>query len=610
MQYFNSFISYLPYIFPLSIFLYFIQVRQQNIHPNYLSVDVGKQTTSKFGIISPRSEITHDTAICTVPQIPMGRFDLTQVHTWLFAVSSSSNATTTTTMNKNALTNNVVSSSELEAEAATFIFDHIAQLMQSQQRRETNTQASSLLSSTSDNMSVTDNNTANVTDTSSSSSRRKPLPKSTIFGTVTVSSRLNRYKPISSNNNCNTNPSSPSGTAAATANDITSLLTRSNRRSSSHNNLTNIVSHRKETYESVLTAGQLLLKANFSDILSNATSTSSSSDKYNNMDISIATGTSSSRFAAAAVDKLFHEAVVRRSQYDALCYESDRLKGMQTKRLRIEDLSNTSMLHTGNALKGDAASGSSSLTTAGLQRYNNSSLHDDRTKRTRVESTYTRSKDDAKLSASNAVSNSGSNAIIQVEEEEGEDQCGGGEYDFDLEDLVGGPVLSMKDYKQHQSQIANNVKNIVATTSNSFSVDTVTTTDLNTSSTTINNCSVSMLIDHMGYSVDNTDNLTAVKESSNRVMGVISHMKGNDSNEVKQENQSMPIMQSQFMTPNVNTAAPPYSFNEEEGNVLRESPVNAVAATASSSSTTVGVAAGNILTKKVGMRPRPRIVIT
>jgi hypothetical protein len=105
--------------------------------------------------------VTEDAAISTVPNVAMGKFSLDQVKEWLTAIAAP--AATTAGSSASASASNSASKEDFTAEAAQIV-SYVTKLA-----------------------------AADAAEVASRAARRE-LPQSSIFGTVTVSNRLKRYR--------------------------------------------------------------------------------------------------------------------------------------------------------------------------------------------------------------------------------------------------------------------------------------------------------------------------------------------------------------------------------------------------------------------------------
>lgn len=322
-------------------------------------VDAG----NTFGSVRPRHEVTEDVAVSTVPAVSMGKFSLDQVREWLLAVAKESvvvpaaSGHTTSTCTKG-----VSASSRPNYETqALIVYDHIANLLTKPATVEPS--ATSLLPA----------------------AKVRELPKSTIFGTVTVSSRLKRYRSTStsstgSNGNGNGNGQQSEGNA-------------------------------------VLRAGQHLLRVqNIAAALHRADTSSTCGVESKSADSIDSPRDEINRQA----EILFREAVIRRSQYDASLQEYERLVSLQNTRMRIEDQISTNFQASVLQARKPAA------TSAGVKTEDGDGAAGEAqaSKRARTESHPT-----AAATASSAA------VVAPAMEEES--------LDFDLEEFVGGPVATV-----------------------------------------------------------------------------------------------------------------------------------------------------------------------
>ena len=360
--------------------------------PKFTTIADSESTADvTFGKVRPRQEVTEDIAICAVPSVAMGKFTLEQVKEWLISVSRSDSNS-----NSSSTSGEISVNFELEA---LIVYDYIAKL--------SNNATTSTTSATSNNVS--------------SAKNKVELPKSSIFGSVTVSSRLKMY--------------GNKGTANA-----------SSTNSSSNNEAV------------VLRAGQHLLRVNnIATALHAAQNATNSANSTTDGSIST-TSTDNITTTLAhskAAELLFREAVIRRSQYDASLLEYERVTSLQNTRMRIEDQASTnfqaSVLQLGkhknnpssstNSVKVEGSSGTSEKRFFAAGEATSSGEH--AAKRIKTEPTP---------SATNNAS------TVSVSPEDTSDFA-----DFDLEDLVGGPVASA-----NASKYAN-IKTVATTTNNNGS---------------------------------------------------------------------------------------------------------------------------------------------
>ena len=342
-----------------------------------------------FGKVRPRQEVTEDIAICAVPSVAMGKFTLDQVKEWLISVSQSdSNSNSSSTSGENSM--------NYEKEAL-IVYDYIAKL-------SNNTTASTT--------STTSNNTA-------SAKNKVELPKSSIFGSVTVSSRLKMYGNKGTANGSSTNSNSEAV---------------------------------------VLRAGQHLLRVNnIATALHAAQYNNTTSSVNSTTDGSISTTSTDNNTATLAHSKaaelLFREAVIRRSQYDASLLEYERVTSLQNTRMRIEDQASTnfqaSVLQLGKHKNNPSSSSTNSVKVEGSSAVSE--------KRPFAAEETTSSGDHAakrvKTEPTSSAANNTSAVGITPEDSSASDFA-----DFDLEDLVGGPVASA-----NASKYAN-IKTVSTTT--------------------------------------------------------------------------------------------------------------------------------------------------
>jgi hypothetical protein len=120
------------------------------------------ENAASFGHVRPRHEVTEDVAISAVPNVAMGKFSLDQVKEWLMAVA----VPAATTAGANDSASNGAPKENFTAEAA-LIVSYITKLT-----------------------------AADAAEVAARAARRE-LPQSSIFGTVTVSNRLKRYRSTS-----------------------------------------------------------------------------------------------------------------------------------------------------------------------------------------------------------------------------------------------------------------------------------------------------------------------------------------------------------------------------------------------------------------------------
>ena len=359
--------------------------------PKFTTIADSESTADvTFGKVRPRQEVTEDIAICAVPSVAMGKFTLEQVKEWLISVSRSDSNS-----NSSSTSGEISVNFELEA---LIVYDYIAKL--------SNNATTSTTSATSNNVS--------------SAKNKVELPKSSIFGSVTVSSRLKMY-----GNKGTANGSSTS-------------------------------SSRNEAV--VLRAGQHLLRVNnIATALHAAQNTANSANSTTDSSISTTTIDDSTATVvhSKAAELLLREAVIRRSQYDASLLEYERVTSLQNTRMRIEDQASTnfqaSVLQLGkhknnpssstNSVKVEGSSGVSEKRSFAAEEATSSGDH--AAKRIKTEPTF---------SATNNTS------AVGVTPEDSSDFA-----DFDLEDLVGGPVASA-----NASKYAN-IKTVATTTNTSGS---------------------------------------------------------------------------------------------------------------------------------------------
>ena len=109
---------------------------------------------SDFGRVRPRQEVQDDSAISSVPTVPLGRFTVEQVREWLLAVGAAGGQGSAAGVDYTA--------------EALMVYAYLEKLITKE--------------------------AAEVADKAAAVRNRPELPKSSIFGTVTVSSRLKRYR--------------------------------------------------------------------------------------------------------------------------------------------------------------------------------------------------------------------------------------------------------------------------------------------------------------------------------------------------------------------------------------------------------------------------------
>jgi len=274
-------------------------------------------TSTSFGHVRPRTEVTQDMAICTVPQSSLGKFTtMAQVKEWLLAAvqsppHGSSHDTSTKPQQQQQAPNvesttgttgdgggsgaaggvdgkevTVATSTAEEVSAPEYNYEAEAMMVFEfiKRQHEDQTRQISLPSGK-----------PNVPNESLRNSNA--MPKTTIFGSVTVSGRRKRYEEQK-------NKALKQGNA-------------------------------------LKVPGKLLLRVDFSQALA--------------FDPTSVDALTQSRRTEAV--KRLRSALVRRSQYDAALFEYERVSGLQATRLRIEELA-TSTLHESALRSGINNSGS------------------------------------------------------------------------------------------------------------------------------------------------------------------------------------------------------------------------------------------------------------
>lgn len=384
--------------------------------------------SSTFGRVRPRQEVTEDVAVSAVPAVSMGKFSLEQVRDWLLAVAreivvsatatGSSGATAAIgTSGAGAGIGAVGEAHKSYEQEALKVYQYIAGLVE--KAADGGAEASTT-------------QPANTTTT-----KVRELPKSTIFGTVTVSSRLKRYRTTSTSGNgsngCNEN-------------------------------------------SSVLRAGQYLLRVqNITAALhytAPADASTAAIESKSTDTPAFPPGAATEQERAEdhrQAEILFREAVIRRSQYDAALQEYERVVGLQSTRMRIEDQVSTNFQASVlNARKPTSAAATPTASVkveegvdhgAGAGAAVEGQLQSKRARTdgasvpTSANAASVSSFSSAKAASSSYTSQSAAVSASAVEEAEEE------MLDFDLEELVGGPVTSADKSKYANLSRASNGNN-------------------------------------------------------------------------------------------------------------------------------------------------------